>query len=280
MTSLSRRPSFTGIGKENLPLALPEFANPPELSEEILLAPEHNEILNKLKFVSLLVDTIIDVARAKAAPLSVLSETVAPKKVGDGDWDPNSPIHRRLQQLLLHMRCLHLLSQTLEFSRVELKSKRLKPSTNVKNGKISKVVTLPPNRETDRVSLFVAFFPVVATLNERFRHCISMVKMLNSDNLLDESGLDAQSTSMTADRILYQYAVEQCQSAALDELFGNPGECFHRYHGAHVILHALEYQTANAEDKNAVAVYKEAVEKRLAVLENDGFVRTFDTALH
>ena len=44
------------------------------------------------------------------------------------------PINRRVQQLLLYMRCLHLLSQTLDFSRAELKSKRLKPSTSVKTG--------------------------------------------------------------------------------------------------------------------------------------------------
>ena len=53
-----------------------------------------------------------------------------------------------------------------------------------------------------------------------------MTKMLNSENLLAESGLDPSTTAITADRILYNYAMEQCQSAALDELFGNPGECF------------------------------------------------------
>ena len=53
-----------------------------------------------------------------------------------------------------------------------------------------------------------------------------MTKMLNSENLLADSGLDPTTTAITADRILYNYAMEQCQSAALDELFGNPGECF------------------------------------------------------
>jgi hypothetical protein len=32
---------------------------PPDLSEETLLAPEHNEVLGKLRFISMLVDTII-----------------------------------------------------------------------------------------------------------------------------------------------------------------------------------------------------------------------------
>jgi serine/threonine-protein kinase ULK/ATG1 len=149
------------------------------------------------------------------------------------------------------MRCLHILSQTLDLSRAELKAKKLKPSTSVKN--------------------------ILATLNERFRHCISMTKMLNSENLLADSGLDPHSTAFTADRIIYNYAIEQCQAAALDELFGNPEECFQRYHGAHVLLHALQFQTQNDDDKKSLAHYKDAVERRLHILEQQGFVQVYET---
>lgn len=253
VTSLQRRNSNNSLGKENTMPPASILMPPPDLSEETLMAPEHNEIVAKLKFISMLVDTIIDVARCKAAPLSAITESVSPRNspAAQGGLDCNSPQHRKLQQLLLYMRCLHLLSQTLDFSRAELKSKKLKPSTSVKN--------------------------ILATMNERFRHCISMTKMLNSENLLADSGLDPSTTAVTADRILYNYAMEQCQSAALDELFGNPGECFQRYHGAHVLLHALQYQTQNDEDKNALAVYKEAVEKRLHILEEQGFVMAYQT---
>ena len=98
------------------------------------MAPEHNEILAKLKYISVLVDKIIEVARNKAAPLSAIDETVSViRKNQQGELDPNSAHHRRLQQLLLYMRCLHILSQTLDLSRAELKAKKLKPSTSVKN---------------------------------------------------------------------------------------------------------------------------------------------------
>lgn len=131
---------------------------PPELCEETLMSPEHNEILTKLRFILILVreivflllyffssfksilsfqvDTIIEVARNKAAPLAAISES--PSRFvssSGGAVDINCPNHRRLHQVLLYMRCLHLLSQTLEFSRAELKSKKLKPSTSVKNGR-------------------------------------------------------------------------------------------------------------------------------------------------
>ena len=100
------------------------------------------QILQSLyNFIFILVDKIIEVARNKAAPLSTISETVSAVRgnskndSGQGEFDPNSPHHRRLQQLLLYMRCLHILSQTLDLSRAELKAKKLKPSTSVKNSK-------------------------------------------------------------------------------------------------------------------------------------------------
>ncbi|XP_023343699.1 serine/threonine-protein kinase unc-51 isoform X2 [Eurytemora carolleeae] len=249
-TNLSSTPSRRSSGcfdKENQYPGCP--LPPPDLSEETLLAPEHNEVLSKLRFISMLVDTIIGVARSKAAPLSGLTDsTRLPPDGGD------SALQRRLQQLLLYMRCLQLLSQTLDYARAELKAKRLKPSTTVKN--------------------------TLATLNERFRHCLSMSKMLNAENILSEAGIDPSDTTLTADRLLYNHAIEQCQTAALDELFDNPGECVQRYQAAHVLLHALQFQTSSQEDKATLNKYKDAVEKRLHILEEQGYVYAYETILN
>ena len=156
--NLSRRSqTFGGLGKENtappggIPAAILAMP-PPALCEETLMAPEHNEILAKLKYISVLVDKIIEVARHKAAPLSAIGDTVQAtvrksnsnpgQNPSQENFDPNSPHHRRLQQLLLYMRCLHILSQTLDLSRAELKAKKLKPSTSVKNSKSHKYFSL------------------------------------------------------------------------------------------------------------------------------------------
>jgi hypothetical protein len=64
--------------------------------------------------------------------------TVAAAAAGGGAaaaLDPNSQHHRKLQQLLLYLRCMHLLAQTLDFCKAEFKAKKLKPSTSVKNSK-------------------------------------------------------------------------------------------------------------------------------------------------
>lgn len=41
----------------------------------------------------------------------------------------------------------------------------------------------------------------------------------------------------------------QCQSAALDELFGNPAECFQRYHTAQILLHSLSQHVSHSHDR-------------------------------
>lgn len=44
--------------------------------------------------------------------------------------------------------------------------------------------------------------------------------------------------------------LHQCQSAALDELFGKPGACFPRYQTAQILFHSLAQQTDHPQDKS------------------------------
>lgn len=43
--------------------------------------------------------------------------------------------------------------------------------------------------------------------------------------------------------------MRQCQSAALDELFGNPEDCFQRYQSAQILLHSLSQQVSHHQDR-------------------------------
>ncbi len=47
-----------------------------------------------------------------------------------------------------------------------------------------------------------------------------------------------------------------------------------------MLLHALQYQTNDTEDKDVLNKYKDAVEKRLHILEEQGFVQAFPTFSH
>lgn len=112
-------------------------------------------------------------------------------------------------------------------------------------------------------------------MNDKFRSCLAECKQLNSAGLLRQTGA-------TADKILYNHAIQmvigrpllfreffffrkslkckrararitsfipQCQSAALDELFGNPAECFQRYHTAQILLHSLSQHVSHSQDR-------------------------------
>ncbi|XP_043518115.1 serine/threonine-protein kinase unc-51 isoform X2 [Frieseomelitta varia] len=150
---------------------------------------------------------------------------------------------RRAEQVILLVRALQWLSSGLSLATQQLKAGRLQPTATVKD--------------------------VVNTMNEKFRTCLAECKQLNSAGLLHQTGA-------TADKILYNHAIQMCQSAALDELFGNPAECFQRYHTAQILLHSLSQHVSHSQDRALLIKYKDAVEKRLYVLQQQGYIYATD----
>jgi len=236
----------------------------PELTQETLMEKEHNDTLAKLNFVLALVECILEVARARASPLAAaLSESIysrSPSKTpsspsGEGGSSSSSSpalseIQRRAEQLVLNIRALQLLSSALSLSREELQAERLHSSTSVKQ--------------------------VVRMLYERFDQCLCQCKKLNGPSLGCQLA-DSNWAQLTADKLLYNHAIELCQSAALDELFGNPASCCRRYQTAHILFHSLAQQVTQLADKSILNKYREAVEKRLFVLQQQGYIHAYDT---
>ncbi|KAK3868488.1 hypothetical protein Pcinc_026129 [Petrolisthes cinctipes] len=232
----------------------------PPLHQETLMEREHNETLAKLNFVLALVDCILELARSRAAPINTLRQTTTMREsvsaTGGGRDCESSGVaapapewQRRAEQLVLYVRALQLLSSALSLAKHEKSTSRLHPSTAVKN--------------------------VVGVLNERFRQALSVCKDLNGPG----SGVptDPRTSNITADKLIYNYAIEMCQSAALDELFGKPEECFRRYQTAQILLHALAQQVAHDTDRCLLNRYKQAVERRLFLLHEQGVVHAYNT---
>ncbi|KAJ6646879.1 Serine/threonine-protein kinase ULK1 [Pseudolycoriella hygida] len=173
----------------------------PELPAETLLDRDHNETLAKLNFVLALTDCITEVADNRCAPISALMAADAP---------PHPPENcSRTERLVLLVRMLQLLSSGLSLASQQIQQGRLKPSNTVKN--------------------------VLSVMNNKYRSTLGESKKLNGSGLLQK----ASAYNITADKILYDHAIQMCQSAALDELFGNPEECFNRYQSAQILLHSL-----------------------------------------
>ncbi|XP_063222174.1 serine/threonine-protein kinase unc-51 isoform X2 [Bacillus rossius redtenbacheri] len=222
------------------PMDEPIMFLPPELPEETLLEREHNETLAKLNFALALADCVLDAADARAAPLAALTDSTA------GIAGRQSEGGRRAEQLVLLVRALQLLSSALGLASQQLRAAKLRPSASVKS--------------------------VVAQLNSKFRQCLAECKQLNTPGLLQKAGVDPSTTNITADRLLYNHAIHICQTAALDELFDKPKDCFQRYSMAQLILHSLAQTVHHPQDRDLLIKYKDAVEKRLFVLEEKGHI--------
>ncbi|OAD58297.1 Serine/threonine-protein kinase ULK2 [Eufriesea mexicana] len=163
--------------------------------------------------------------------------------IGGIEQASTAATRRRAEQVILLVRALQWLSSGLSLATQQLKAGRLQPTASVKE--------------------------VVNTMNEKFRTCLTECKQLNSAGLLHQTGA-------TADKILYNHAIQMCQSAALDELFGNPAECFQRYHTAQILLHSLSQHVSHSQDRALLIKYKDAVEKRLYVLQQQGYIYATD----
>ncbi|XP_017771399.1 PREDICTED: serine/threonine-protein kinase unc-51 isoform X2 [Nicrophorus vespilloides] len=211
----------------------------PELPEETLLEKEHNETLAKINYVLALSNCVLEFAAARSTPLGALVDAST-------QMQPQTEMGRRAEQLVLLIRALQLLSSGLSLATQQLNSGQLRPSSTVKT--------------------------VMTALNTKFRSTLAECKQLNSIGLLSKVG----SANVAADNILYNHAIQICQSAALDELFGNPEECFQRYQTAQILLHSLSQQVHNPQDRQRLTKYKEAVEKRLYVLQQQGYIYARD----
>ncbi|XP_017957276.1 serine/threonine-protein kinase unc-51 [Drosophila navojoa] len=229
------------------PGAEPHAFQAPELSEETLMDREHNETLSKLNFVVALTDCIQEVADSRCAPLSTLMVGGSQTATDQNQIPPHAPEHcKRAERLVLLVRALQLLSSGLNLASQQLRNGQLKPSANVKNA--------------------------LLTMNAKYRSILFESKRLNGSGLLQK----ANAFNITADKILYDYALEMCQAAALDELLKNTKNCFERYNTAHILLHSLVQKCNHPQDKKQLNKYRDAVEKRLSILQQHGYIYVTD----
>ncbi|XP_063917779.1 serine/threonine-protein kinase unc-51 isoform X4 [Zophobas morio] len=209
----------------------------PELPEETLLEKEHNETLAKINFVLALCNCILDLAAVRSTPIGALHDSVHLQT------QIQNELVKRAERFVLLVRALQLLGSGLALATTQMKSGQLRPSSKVKN--------------------------VMSSLNSKFRTTLAECKQMNSTELM------AKVADITADKLLYDHAVQICQAAALDELFDNPQQCFERYQTAQILLHSLSQQVPQ-QDRALLIKYKEAVEKRLFVLQQKGYVYSTD----
>jgi len=111
------------------------------------LQREHNELLLKLEFIRDLSSSIIQIARSRSSPLaeSVIADdtmsSTAPSAAAAVTLSPEacstvfiSEGQRRIEQLVLYMRALELLSSALNLGKAALADGQLSPTVLTRQG--------------------------------------------------------------------------------------------------------------------------------------------------
>nr|XP_026499717.1 serine/threonine-protein kinase unc-51 isoform X2 [Vanessa tameamea] len=99
---------------------------------------------------------------------------------------------------------------------------------------------------------------VVSLMNGKYKWIV------NESKRLHEAGV----TPAVCDKILYEHAIELCQMAAIEELFGDVKECERRYMSAQVLLHSLvQRHPLHPHHRTTLSKYRDAVQRRLNCLK-------------
>lgn len=232
------------------------FASPPqvqgsppvfyalELPEETLLDKEHNETLEKLAFIDDMINCILKFAnsRERLYNFGEIDQDLIKETTSNCSPLNKLPIEVvcKIERFVLFLRVLHLSSSALRLGRDEILANRLRNSDSVKT--------------------------VMRSLNDKFHKYLKLCKSNNYQSIIGTQDGRVALQQINPDKLIYDHAIEQCQSAAIEELFGRSDECFKRYHTAQILLHGL-MQQVNFEDKLLLEKYKDAVEKRLVHLQ-------------
>ncbi|KAJ3590579.1 hypothetical protein NHX12_008529 [Muraenolepis orangiensis] len=219
----------------------------PELPEETLMEREHTDTLLHLRMMLSFSDGVLEIAalRAGGADLGASAASLYPPQ-DSVVVDQISQLSRewgQVEQLVLYMKGAQLLASSLHLAKAQIKSDKLNPSTAVKQ--------------------------VVTSLNERYKSCISMCRSL-TDTLnhffSDKQRFVDEINSVTAEKLIYNHAVEMVQSAALDEMFQQTEDIAYRYNKAAMLLDGLSKILQDPADVDNVSKYKASVDRRISAL--------------
>nr|CAB3267501.1 serine/threonine-protein kinase ULK1-like [Phallusia mammillata] len=214
-----------------------------------LVVPPSTITEDTLRFYCQLSSAITDVAEHHALPLDTqliaggfLSHSTVKRQHETFSGDPLHNVtqeQRQVEQVLLHLRSVQVLATALHTIRNKVKAGDLKLTNNMKQS--------------------------VVEINKQYKSCCR--KCQEAKKQCDMNSLKHKSFK-SADRLLYHYAVNDCRTAALDEMFeGSIQKCMTKYQRALVLFEVISLCATENLDKQRLAKYKSNIEHRLRHLE-------------
>ena len=102
---------------------------------------------------------------------------------------------KKLEQLVIYLKCLQLLKPVLSYAKDELMLKHLKSTSKVKK--------------------------IMRQLNNMYKFCLYQSKQLYNTESVQTKWTNGN-INLNADRLLYIHAIELCRESAMEEFFGKP----------------------------------------------------------
>ncbi|XP_062445641.1 serine/threonine-protein kinase ULK1 isoform X3 [Rhea pennata] len=219
----------------------------PELPEETLMEQEHTDILRSLRFTLAFVHYVMEIAALKGSASEMSSSVASEYQLQESVVaDQISLLSREwsyAEQLVLYLKVAELLSSGLQTAIEQIKAGKLCLSSTVKQ--------------------------VVKKLNELYKSSVSSCHCLNmrlQRFFLDKQKLMDRINSITAEKLIFSYAVQMVQSAALDEMFHHREDCAQRYHKALLLMEGLLSIITEQGDIENINKCKLCIERRLSAL--------------
>ncbi|XP_026715450.1 serine/threonine-protein kinase ULK1 isoform X3 [Athene cunicularia] len=219
----------------------------PELPEETLMEQEHTDILRSLRFTLAFVHYVMEIAALKGNSTEMSSSVTSEYQLQESVVaDQISLLSREwsyAEQLVLYLKVAELLSSGLQMAIEQIKAGKLCLSSTVKQ--------------------------VVKKLNELYKSSVSSCHCLNmrlQRFFLDKQKLMDRINSITAEKLIFSYAVQMVQSAALDEMFHHREDCAQRYHKALLLMEGLLNIITEQGDIENINKCKLCIERRLSAL--------------
>ncbi|VDD82855.1 unnamed protein product [Mesocestoides corti] len=222
---------------------------PPELTEEKLMEPEHKLELQTVTMVLELCELLAELAERRASALTdcTTTTTTAVAQPADSNGEnsdsslPNTPLqtqqHTKLklvpeakrQQLVLYRRILYYLEYVFAQVKKAVSENRLKPTSIAKK------------RLTDCNALYHRCY---------IRLC-QLSRLSRREDLLEPVGRHL--SRVTANRLIFNYALDQCFAAEMDDYIGDLGLALRRYRAAITLIHGLCQHATTQYDKSLLS---------------------------
>uniref|UniRef100_A0A5K3FBA1 Protein kinase domain-containing protein n=3 Tax=Mesocestoides corti TaxID=53468 RepID=A0A5K3FBA1_MESCO len=224
---------------------------PPELTEEKLMEPEHKLELQTVTMVLELCELLAELAERRASALTdcTTTTTTAVAQPADSNGEnsdsslPNTPLQtqqhtklklvpeakRIVEQLVLYRRILYYLEYVFAQVKKAVSENRLKPTSIAKK------------RLTDCNALYHRCY---------IRLC-QLSRLSRREDLLEPVGRHL--SRVTANRLIFNYALDQCFAAEMDDYIGDLGLALRRYRAAITLIHGLCQHATTQYDKSLLS---------------------------